>query len=57
MKIAFLIMNMNHGGGTERVTSIIANGLAEKKYEVSIISCQDGMKPILNVNNKVKLYS
>lgn len=37
-KIAFFIQNMSRGAGSERVTALIANGLAECGYEVSIIS-------------------
>lgn len=29
-KICFLIGNLNNSGGTERVTTLIANALAEK---------------------------
>lgn len=41
-KVAFLIMNFSNGGGTERVTSVIANELNERKYSVAVISCQEG---------------
>lgn len=37
-KIGFLIMNFENGGGTERVTSVIANELVKKTYDVTIIS-------------------
>ena len=42
--ISFLIMNMEKGGGTERVTSVIANKLREKGFIISIISCRNGRK-------------
>jgi glycosyltransferase involved in cell wall biosynthesis len=42
--IGFLIVNYSHGGGTERVTSVIANGLDKKGYKVYIISCQGNGK-------------
>lgn len=42
--ICFLIGNINHSGGTERVTTIIANELA-KKNKVFILSLSDGTKP------------
>lgn len=38
--IGFLIVNFSNGGGTERVTSIIANGLDKIGYKIYIISCQ-----------------
>lgn len=37
-KVVFFIGNLSHSGGTERVLSVIANGLAERGYSVSIIS-------------------
>ncbi|MDP7920651.1 glycosyltransferase family 4 protein, partial [Acinetobacter baumannii] len=36
-KICFLIGDINHSGGTERVTTLIANNLIEK-YKVYILS-------------------
>ena len=41
-KVGFLIMNFENGGGTERVTSLIANELLNRKYDVTIYSCQNG---------------
>ena len=41
-KVGFLIMNFESGGGTERVTSVIANELVKKNFDVRIISCQHG---------------
>ncbi len=38
MKIGFLIGNMSHAGGTERVLQQIANGLAERGHQVVVIS-------------------
>ena len=38
-KVGFLIMNFESGGGTERVTSVIANELVKKNFDVRIISC------------------
>lgn len=55
--IGFLIMNMEKGGGTERVTSLIANSMIEQGFKVSIISCQNGNKNCYELNKKVKLYS
>ena len=55
-KICFLIGNYNNGGGTERVTSQIANGLAEKGYNISIISIEKGLTPYFETNEKVKLF-
>lgn len=38
MKIGFLIGNMSHAGGTERVLQQVANGLAERGYSVVVLS-------------------
>lgn len=37
-KIAFVSGNMSHSGGTERVLSVVANGLADRGYPISVIS-------------------
>ena len=55
-KICFLIGSYNNSGGTERVTSQIANGLAEKGYDISIISIEKGMSPHFETHEKIKLY-
>lgn len=57
IRVGFLIMNFSNGGGTERVTSIIANGLSEKGYSCYIISCQDGLSPKFNTDANIKLLS
>lgn len=56
-KICFLIGNLNHSGGTERVTTLIANALAEKKYQVSILSLADGKQPFFELVPSIKTYS
>lgn len=56
-KICFLIGNLNHSGGTERVTTLIANALAEKKYQVSILSLADGRQPFFELVPSIKTYS
>ena len=50
-------MNFENGGGTERVTSVIANELVERGYEVTIISCQHGNHCKFAINEKIKLHS
>lgn len=55
--IGFLIMNLENGGGTERVTSIIANELVHCNYDISIISCQHGKTSQFPLDNEVNLYS
>lgn len=57
MKICFLIADISARGGTERVTSIIANGLFERKYEVDIISCRNKPESYFELNQNVKVHS
>lgn len=56
-RIAFLIADMGNGGGTERVTAQIGNGLANNGYEVSIISCKNGLSTIFPLDSKIRLFS
>lgn len=56
-KICFLIGNLNNSGGTERVTTLIANALAEKKYQVSILSLADGKQSFFELEPDIKTYS
>lgn len=55
--VAFLIMNFSNGGGTERVTSVIANNLKKRNYDISVISCQNGEKSRFFLENGVNLFS
>ena len=56
-KIGFLIMNFENGGGTERVTSVIANELVKKTYDVTIISCQHGNSCKFEISKNVRIHS
>ena len=56
-KICFLIGNLNHSGGTERVTTLIANALAQKDFQVSILSLVDGKQPFFELVPSIKTYS
>lgn len=55
--IGFLITDFNGKGGTERVTSIIANGLKKREYKIYIISCRNGKNPCYTVDSDVELLS
>lgn len=55
-KICFFIGNLNLTGGTERVTSVLANILNENGYDISILSISEGLNPSFEVYNKIKLY-
>lgn len=56
-RIGFLIMNFEKGGGTERVTSVIANELTKNNFDVTVISCQYGNFCKFKLNNNVRLFS
>ena len=55
--ICFLIGDINHSGGTERVTSLVANALAEKSYQVSILSLANGRQPFFELLPSINIYS
>lgn len=56
-KIVFLIGSINHSGGTERVTTLIANELAKDNYEVYILSLWDGDQPFFSLEKDIKTFS
>lgn len=51
--ICFLIGDLNHSGGTERVTTLIANSLVEQGYQVSILSLANGDKPFFKLDPNI----
>lgn len=55
MKIAFFSGDMTHSGGTERVLSLIANGLADRGYEIVIFSLCGNGSPFFALDDRVKL--
>ena len=55
-KICFLIGGYNNSGGTERVTSQIANGLVDRGYDISIVSIERGLKPHYHTDKRICLY-
>ena len=57
MKILILTSSVNNSGGTERVGSMLANGLSEVGYEVLLASIADGDMPFFPINKEVKLLS
>lgn len=52
MNICFLIGNINHSGGTERVTTLIANQLATD-HQVFILSLAFGESPFFEQNTSI----
>lgn len=56
-RICFLIGNLNNAGGTERVTSIIANHLSKQDYNISILSMIGGTEPFFTLETNILTYS
>lgn len=56
-KICFLIGNLDQSGGTERVSTIIANQLASCGYDVSFLSLYKGINPFFQLDPTIKLSS
>lgn len=54
MKVGFLIGNMSNTGGTERVLSLVANGLVKRGLEVSVISLWGNGRPGFFLDNSIK---
>lgn len=57
MRVLILGGNFNSTGGTERVGSIVANGLSEAGYEIVLASLVDGDKPFFPLNKDIKTIS
>jgi len=57
LKILILGGNFNNTGGTERVGSMLANGLSEAGYEIVLASISGGDKPFFPVNKDIKIVS
>lgn len=55
-KIMFFIGNMSHPGGTERVLSVIANGLLERGYSAAIISLWGAGETFFPVEEGITIY-
>ena len=57
MKLLFLIHNMSHTAGTERVLSTISNELITRNYDITIASCREGLKSGFKLDKRIKLVS
>lgn len=57
MKICFLNGNLNNSGGTERVGSLIANGLSEIGHDIVMTSISGGEAPFFQLNREIKVTS
>lgn len=55
-KIVFFIGNMSHSGGTERVLSVVANGLSKRGYQVSVISLWGRGKTVFPLRSDIDVF-
>lgn len=55
--VCFLIGNINSTGGTERVTSLIANELVKKGYNITILSLFGGDSPFYFLDKNIKTHA
>lgn len=53
MRICFLIGNLNLSGGTERVTTLVANALAERQHTVHVLNLYEGQSPFFELNSNI----
>lgn len=56
-KIAFLINDLSHAGGTERVTTVIANELHKIGYHIVIYILNPSETSFFELNDKIKIKS
>lgn len=56
IRISLFIPSLN-GGGAERVTVLLANGLADKGYKIDLIVCQGGGTYVNDVDSRVNLIT
>lgn len=57
MTLCFFIATMTDSGGTQRVTSVIANDLVKKGYGVSIITWYGGANSFFYLDSNIKVYA
>lgn len=57
MKVLILGSNFNNSGGTERVGSMLANGLSEAGHEIVLASISCGNNPFFPLNKEIKVVS
>lgn len=53
--ICFFIGDINHAGGTERVTTLIANTLDEEQNNIFVLSLSHGDKPFFELNKDINV--
>lgn len=57
MKVLILGGNFDNAGGTERVGSMLANGLSQAGYDIILASILCGNKPFFSLNKEVEVVS
>ena len=55
--IVFFIQNFSRAGGSERAVSLVANELAERGYNIAILSICGGNTCFFDLNKNIKLYT
>lgn len=55
MKLVFLIGDLSHSGGTERVLSVISDGLVRLGHDVTIISLTGEPPSFFNLHEKIRV--
>lgn len=55
--ICFFSGNIDRTGGTERVSTVIANALNDRGYKICFISLDCGEKPFYSLNEEISLHS
>lgn len=55
--VVFFIQNFSRAGGSERAVSLIANYLAEKQYNISILSICGNNTCYFKVNKNIQIYT
>ena len=56
MRIVFTIKSINLGGGSERSTATVANALAGRGHEVSIVSYTGRGEPFFDIDPRIDRY-
>lgn len=56
-KVLFLCGNLNNVGGTERVACLVANGLDNQGYRITLASTFQGNKPKFHINQNINVLS
>lgn len=57
MKVLILGGNFDNAGGTERVGSMLANGLSDAGYDIILASIWCGYKPFFSLNKEIEVFS